>query len=436
MSSKINEPIPSPDDLPSLVVADIEGRIFDHHAMGMAGMSGRTPCLPQPDELVPLPFGSTLFYMPGRAPLGWDREKNRIGPCTEATTKGRTGMCFAVAAFLPPGYVRTLLPAARLLEDAPTLPLWAYAAVGWKEGKFWATGIQVDPNPHWDPVFFQDDEGLAGLVREALSRMPGNRLLSHLARCALEYHCFAAKNCFYRRWELPLPTSPGCNARCLGCISLQPAGCCPAPHGRISFVPTVEEICDITLPHLTEAEDPIASFGQGCEGEPILQAGVIERAVKRLRTHTSRGIINLNTNGSKPDVIDRLCRAGMDSIRVSLNSPHPPFFTAYHRPMGFSLQEVKESLILAREAGASSAINLLVFPGVTDREEERDRLVRFIWETGIDQIQMRNLNIDPDIYCAAVTTEGPRYPLPSLMADLQEVFPNLTFGYFNRAKRE
>jgi molybdenum cofactor biosynthesis enzyme MoaA len=185
-----------------------------------------------------------------------------------------------------------------------------------------------------------------------------------------------------------------------------------------------------------EAEDPIASFGQGCEGEPILQEEVIGRTVERLRAHTSRGIINLNTNGSRPDAVGRLCRAGMDSIRVTLNSPHPEFFNAYHQPVGFSMREVKQSLILAREAGASSAINLLVFPGVTDREEERDRLVGFIRETGIDQIQMRNLNIDPDRYCEAVMTEGSRYQLSRVMADLQGVFPNLTFGYFNRAKKE
>jgi hypothetical protein len=55
------------------------------------------------------------------------------------------------------------------------------------------------------------------------------------------YHCFAAKNIFVGRWEAPLPTSPTCNARCVGCLSLQ-EGECPASQDRIQFVPTPEEI--------------------------------------------------------------------------------------------------------------------------------------------------------------------------------------------------
>ncbi|MGA1842455.1 MAG: radical SAM protein [bacterium] len=425
----------SPEDLPSLVFADVKGKILDHPDLKMAGMSGRSPVIPHPDELVPLPFGSTLFYMPGRTPLGWDLSENSL---TKPSPPKSGDDCLAVAAFLPPGYVRTLLPATCLQRKPPTLPLWSYAAVGWKDDRFWAAGIMVDPNPHWDPKYFQDDEGLAILVKKALAKTPGNRLLHHLARCALEYHCFAAKNCFYRRWELPLPTSPTCNARCLGCISLQPAGCCPAPHGRITFVPTVDEICEITLPHLTEAEDPIASFGQGCEGEPILKADVIKGAVEALRVETTKGIINLNTNGSMPEIIADLCHSGMDSIRVTLSSPDPFLFTAYHKPKGFSLNDLKRSLILAKESGSSPAINLLVFPGITDRESERDRLISFIRQTGIEQIQMRNLNIDPDLYLRAMKTKtnGRRYPLHKWMKDLKEAFPRLTFGYFNRAKKD
>ena len=434
MHSPVHETEFSPEEIPSLVFSDPEGNILDHPHLKMAGMSGHTPMVPSPDELVPLPFGSTLFFMPGRIPVGWDIRQNRFIPCSDTPSGTDVYHCSAVAAFLPPGYVRTLLPARHCRKKAPTLPLWAYAAVGWRDNRFWAAGIMVDSNPHWDPKYFQDDAGLADLVKKALEEKPKNRLIRHLARCASEYHCFAAKNCFYRRWELPLPTSPGCNAECLGCISLQPASLCPAPHERINFVPSVDEICEITIPHLEYAEDPIASFGQGCEGEPILQADVIKAAVEGIRSNTPKGIINLNTNGSKPETISQLCRSGMDSIRVTLNSPDPLIFSAYHRPIGFSLNEIKRSLILAEEAEASSAINLLVFPGITDREEERDRLINFIRETGIDQIQMRNLNIDPDLYLRAIKTKGERYPLLKWMADLKEVFPQISFGYFNRAK--
>ena len=114
------------------------------------------------------------------------------------------------------------------------------------------------------------------------------------------YHCFAAKNIFVGRWEAPLPTSPSCNARCIGCLSLQEGECC-ASQDRITFVPTPEEIAEAAIPHLRKAEDPIVSFGQGCEGEPLVQSKTLVRAVRMMRDATSRGVINLNTNGFSPD---------------------------------------------------------------------------------------------------------------------------------------
>lgn len=413
-------------DLPALVYANERGEIFDHPYLKMGGMSGNNKVIPDKDEIIPLPFGSTLFSMPGRSPVGWDPVKKRFSVYD--------ANYHALAAFLPPGFVRTLLPCTALNRGAPTLPLWAYTAVGWKDGKFWATGIMVDQNPHWDPKYFQDDAGLTRIVKDALKKSPQNRLLHHLADCALKYHCFAAKNCFYQRWELPLPTSPICNAKCMGCISFQPPSSCKAPHARIKFVPTVQEICEIALPHLEKAEDPIASFGQGCEGEPILQAKTIQASVKHLRSKTAKGIINLNTNGSIPGAISDICGAGLDTIRVTINSPDEGLFNVYHNPINYTLKEVKKSLILAKEKGCSTAINLLVFPGVTDREEERDRIIKFIGETGTDQIQMRNLNIDPDQYLNVINPNGNRYSLRKWMSDIKEVFPFILFSYFNRSK--
>jgi hypothetical protein len=180
--------------------------------------------------------------------------------------------------------------------------------VGWRDGKFWITGVHVDPNHHWDPRFFQDDRDLAVKVEKFSCNYEGNRLVEHLSRCALEYHCFAAKNVFYRRWEFPLPTSPVC---------------------------TVEEVTQVALPHLEEAEDAIVSFGQGCEGEPLLQVDLLEESISTLRDSTDRGTINLNTNASIPSFVDRLCRAGLDSIRVTLNSPDTDI--SGPRDMGFAM---------------------------------------------------------------------------------------------------
>ena len=423
------------DQLPRLVFADCNGKVHDHPSLGMAGRSGYSFVLPEEAQLVPLPKGSQLFTMPGRLPVGWDEEEGNFVGLDEVETGVKETHCLAVAAFLPPGYTRTLLPATKLQGKWPILPLWAYCSVGWRGGKFWITGVRVDPNPHWDPAFFQDDRDLALKVDRFRRDYEGNRLVLQLSRCALEYHCFAAKNVFYRRWECPLPTSPACNAECIGCLSSQPPDYCTASHERIAFVPTVEEITQVALPHLEEAEDAIISFGQGCEGEPLLQVDILEKSISTLRDNTERGTINLNTNASIPRSVDRLCRAGLDSIRITLNSPDSQLYNGYFKPKGYGLGHVIESIHRAKEFGIFAAINLLVFPGVTDREDEVERFISFVGETNIDMIQMRNLNIDPDLYLQAIDPKrGEGIGISKMIETVREEFPHLILGYFNQTK--
>jgi pyruvate-formate lyase-activating enzyme len=420
-------------EYPRLVLSDPDGNIFDHPSLKLSGRSGTRFLLPHPSELVPLPKGSQLFTLPGRIPIGWDEEKRSFVSSRKVELRNKEVECIAMAAFLPPGYIRTLLPATHLEPRAPTLPLWAYSAVGWKDGKFWATGLFIDPNPHWDPKYFGNDRLLKRKVHTFLSKNPKNRLLQQLSRCALEYHCFAAKNVFFRRWECPLPTSPSCNADCLGCISLQPSECCPASQERIHFVPTVDEVLGVALPHLEEAEDAIVSFGQGCEGEPLIQWRLLENSILKLREKTDRGTINLNTNGSFPKRLAKLCDAGLDNVRVTLNSPHLKFYKRYHRPKGYSFGEVVDSLVQSKEKGIYTSINLLVFPGFTDREEEVEGLIKLIRKIDLDLIQMRNLNIDPDLYLKTMGI-GEGIGISEMIDILKKEFPFLQFGYFNRTK--
>ncbi len=420
-------------EYPRLILSDPKGKIFDHPSLEMAGRSGDRMALAPVSELVPLPMGSQLFTLPGRIPVGWDDQKGSFAAAEQVRINGKEIECTAVAAFLPPGYIRTLLPATQLRSKPNTLPLWAYSSVGWKDGKFWATGILIDSNPHWNPKFFRSDRLLARKVNSLLKKNPENRLLRQLARCALEYHCFAAKNVFFQRWECPLPTSPSCNADCLGCISLQSSECCPASQERIDFIPTLDEVLGVAFPHLEEAEDAIVSFGQGCEGEPLMQWQLLARSIEELREKTDRGTINLNTNGSLPKRVSQLCGAGLDSIRVTLNSPHPKYFNRYHRPKGFTLRQVVDSLIRAKEAGVYTSINLLVLPGFTDRETEVEGWIELIRRTRLDLIQMRNLNIDPDLYLQAMG-KGQGMGLFQMIEILKKDFPSLQFGYFNRMK--
>jgi pyruvate-formate lyase-activating enzyme len=92
-----------------------------------------------------------------------------------------------------------------------------------------------------------------------------------------------------------------------------------------------------------------------------------------------------------------------------------------------------DSLIVAKEKGIYTSVNLLVFPGFTDKEEEVVGLMKLIKRTHLDLIQMRNLNIDPDLYLKAMG-RGEGMGITKMIDILKREFPFLQFGYFNRTK--
>ena len=425
---------------PLMVAADPQGRIFEHPGLAMVGALGREPVAPQPEELSPLPAGSRLFTLPGSSPIGGEPEAGELVAVGEADFGEGEVPLSAACTFPAPGWMRTLLPMAEREEGAAALPLWAYTALGFDEesGGFVCAAVQVDDCPRWAPAAF-DDRGLAGRVAEAGGRHPRNRLIPHLARCAQEFHCFAAKNFFAGRWEIGLPIAPLCNADCRGCISLQTDDLFPASHERITFVPAPEELCGIAAPHLELAELAVASFGQGCEGEPLLQAGVIERACRLIRERTGRGTLHLNTNGSRPEWILRLAAAGLESIRVSTNSVLPGWHRAYYRPETYGFGEVEDTVKAAVDAGLYTQLNYLVFPGVTDREAEAEALLEFCGRTGLHVIQMKNLCMDPGLYLGLLPDleeAGEAMGMAFLLDILRRELPGVALRYFNRPKEE
>ncbi len=192
------------------------------------------------------------------------------------------------------------MPAYQKLNDT-VLPMYAYTAVGWLNGKFVVPAIKVDDDSKWNPKNFDYTNKFSAVVDERLEKSPNNRLYKQLSKCALEYHCTAAKNAFIGRWECPLPTAPTCNSRCLGCISLQEDDKLVAPQDRIKFTPRVNEIVEVALNHYEVAEEPIVSFGQGCEGDPIITADTIAKAVKVIKKKAPPDLtVNFNSNCSNP----------------------------------------------------------------------------------------------------------------------------------------
>ncbi len=377
-------------------------------------------------DLIPLPDGVTLSMMPDRLAIGENRSGER-----QVIDLSRG---WAAAALLPIGYTRTQLPAYEKVPNTEPLPFFGYSAVAGMNGRLYVAALQTDDPHKWLPRVF-NKRALHRLVSKKLTELPSNRIVTQHAHCALDYSCPTASNLFFGRWEMAIAVSPGCNARCIGCISKQEEEDLISPQDRLTFIPTVEEILQVAIPHLEQAEDAIVSFGQGCEGEPLLQWRRIEQAIKGMRTHTDQGVININTNASNPRWLQRLYDAGLDTIRASTISGHPETYTAYYRPIGYTFEDVKESLKRARDTGVYSSINLLSFPGMIDREREVEALLSFVRETDLRLIQLRNLNIDPEVLLPrmpALDSMGKALGIHAMIEIIKRELPEVEIGNFTR----
>ncbi|MBK8043181.1 MAG: radical SAM protein [Haliscomenobacter sp.] len=410
---------------PYVLYADAQGQVFEDETLYAAGRTGwYVDPIPEADW-IELPEGGTLYNLPGRAPLGVDVETGEVRP----SSKG-----FAVAAFVPPAHTGLYLAAYEQLPGAEVLPLFCYTAVGWRNGKFYVPAVRIEQDIRQEASGY-DEAMIRKGVDELRAAYPHNRLVEHLAcNCALTYTCPAARNFFLGRWECPVPVSPACNANCVGCISLLPEEePITASHDRLDFKPTAQEIVEYTVPHLESAPFPIISFGQGCEGEPLLMWETIREAILEIRKFTSKGSININTNGSKPDAVEALCKAGLNSIRVSTNSAQEAWYTPYYRPNNYAFEDIVESLKIVNRYGGWTSINYFVFPGMTDHPAEYEALRRLIRETGLKMIQWRNFNIDPDWYLGRlnIADTGDPIGVKRLMALIKEEFPHIQYGYFN-----
>jgi len=406
---------------PHLVYSTPDGGVGERRGLRALDFTG-APL--DPADLIPLPDGASLSMLPRRLAVGQAEDGSRV---SVSAAKG-----WALAALLPIGYTRTRLPAYEKTPAAEPLPFFGYTAVaGWR-GRLYAAAIRTDNPERWLPRAY-DPRQLERLARARLEAEPENRVLRQHAHCALDYSCPTASNIFFGRWEGAIAVSPGCNARCVGCISKQDEDDLVSPQDRLMFVPTVEEVVEVAVRHLESAPDAILSFGQGCEGEPLIQARLIERAIRAIRARTASGTLNINTNASNPRSLQRLYDAGLDSLRASTISARRETYDAYYRPIGYTFEHVKRSLVLAREAGVYSSINLLCFPGLIDAEDEIAALVAFLKETGVRLVQLRNLNIDPEVLLPRIPAPAGRpLGMRALVETLRREAPDVAIGNFSR----
>jgi pyruvate-formate lyase-activating enzyme len=344
-------------------------------------------------ELIPAPPGTVQMVLPKRAPL------TSIGPIAQRQT---------LAVALPAGYTRLLVPAYASSSGAPPLPLFGYTFACVVDDRLYVAAMKTDEGEDWQPRKFTGD--FEGRIAERLRSEPQNRVLRQVALCSREYGCFTAQNVFLERGEAALPVSPKCNARCIGCISEQEDDSgVPSPQARIADEADARELAAVAIHHLNRVDDGIVSFGQGCEGEPLLRSIAIAGAIEQIRAVRANGTINLNTNGSMPSALERCIEAGLQAVRISLNSFRPSVYAAYYRPQGYDLEDVFQSVRLAVRSGLRVSLNLLTHPGVTDDADELCAAEAFLREIPVAMVQTRTLNIDPAVYFETICR--PRQPL-------------------------
>ena len=410
---------------PYILYSDGEGNIYEDTSLYVVGRAGWDAMPIDPADWIELPEGGNLYELPGRRGIGLDVETGEMRLCDKG---------WAVAAFIPPAHTGLYIAAYETEAEAPTLPLFCYTAAGWLDNKTYVPAVRIEQDIRQECAGY-DDAIIASGTETLLANYPHNRLVKHLMEnCCMTYNCPAARNFSMSRWECPVPTSPACNANCIGCISFQPSDeTIVSTQDRLTFKPTAEEIVEFTVPHLKNAPFPLISFGQGCEGEPLLMWETIRESIIEIRKHTDKGSININTNGSKPDAVKALCEVGLNSIRVSTNSARKHIYEPYYRPNNYQFEDIIESLKVMRSYGGWASINYFVFPGMTDSVEEYEALRKLIIDTDLTMIQWRNFNIDPDWYMGkiGVNETGEMLGVKQLMSLIAEEFPKVKFGYFN-----
>ncbi len=192
---------------PFLVYADAEGRIFEWPKLEMLGASGGEYERVGPGEWLPLPPGSELFLLPQRLPVGYNAPKKRSEVLAHDPYDSAKPVQ-AVAAFMAPAYTQIYSAAYKTLPGAPLLPLFAYTAVGWKDGHFVGSGVRVDPDERQDFRHF-DPEEIRRRAHARLKKERHNRLIQPPRKMCSCLRLPCGKKPFYESLGSALAHFPG-----------------------------------------------------------------------------------------------------------------------------------------------------------------------------------------------------------------------------------
>jgi len=176
---------PDYSKLPSLVVSDACGNLFDIPELKMCAASGIELQPPVEADLIPLPFGSSLFELPGRIAIGLDPATGK--PVRISKYRGKP--VFAAAAFIAPAYTQLLRLHTRLQKTSPcrSTPI---TAIGWRDEGFVVPAVRVDADKRQD-LCGVDLKAVEKGRKALLKKYPDNRLIGHLMNNCV--HAMAAR---------------------------------------------------------------------------------------------------------------------------------------------------------------------------------------------------------------------------------------------------
>ena len=94
---------------------------------------------------------------------------------------------------------------------------------------------------------------------------------------------------------------------------------------------------------------------------------------------------------------------------------------------------MKNSLKIAAQHGVYTYLNLLFYPGLNDKEGEIESLIDLVNECEVKAIQVRNLNIDPEMMSEMVNlAQGESLGVPAFLEILKEELPQVAIGNYTK----